>query len=461
MKRLFRYLSAILILSVATTSCVKPDDDTSDNPILGEDQVKWVYSLSTLLGSEIVDKSMPAFDSENNGYYLVEIDATAGSATELNDAYVVALDKTGTLLWQTKIAEAPESDLNESYLAYADGKIVVSTYSRIICLNAQSGAQNWSIDSPRTYWVNSMSVAQGKVFFVESSWPEKLVGFNLEDGSEICSISLNKTGEDIRGEATLISGSKVFVSVSDINNNNGWYSGLYIFDINSLNNVLEPTHAYTTPPDYYPASSCLISSAANTALFLAKYQGSENQPGCYLISVNEGGNENWKAEVPEEVTQLFTDAQGNIYAQGSDYLLKFSPSGAKLYQTSIPFATYFDELEITESNVFYGVAGNPETGEELNLFATFSLSTGAELLRKTEYFPYAQMEGSSLAVNEENNSRLGKNASFASGKKVIDAEGNVISISSNNIYCLKDPNQKLMTGAWAKRNGTLGNTNAW
>ncbi len=460
MNRLFSYLSAILIL-ISISACTKlNDDDVTDNQLLGEDLVKWSYSLSDQLGADIVSTSMPAFDDANNGYYLVEIDATTGS-TEENIAWVVAVDKVGVLLWKSEITDAPESDLNESYLVFADGKIVVSTTTQVVCLNAQTGVPIWSVDSNRTYWVNSMSVAQGKIFYIESSWPEKLVGLNLSDGSQICSISLNKPGEDIRGEVTLITGSKLVVSVSDINNNGEWYTGLNLFDINSLTNESTPAFTYFTATDYYPVSSCLISSDANAIMFLAQYQGMENMPDRYLISVSETGVENWKTEVPDDIQQLFTDAQGNIYAFGNDNLLKITSSGQIAYQNNIPFGTYFNEFQIAESNVFYGNVGNPQTGDESNFFATFSITSGTEILRNGEYFPYAQMEGSSIAVNEENERRSGENYLFRSGKKVIDAEGNIISISSKNIYCLQGPNHKLMPGAWAKRNGNMENTNSW
>ncbi len=460
MNRLFSYVSAILIL-ISISSCTKlNDDDVTDNPLLGEDVVKWSYSLSDLLGAEIVEVGLPAFDDVNNGYYLVEIDATTGS-TEENKAWVVAVDKVGVLLWKSEITDAPESDLNDSYLAYTDGKIVVSTTTKVVCLNAQTGVPIWSVDSNRIYWVNSMSVTQGKIFYIESTLPMKLVGLNLSDGSQICAISLNKTGEDIRGNLTLITGSKLVVSVSDINNNGEWYTGLNIFDINSLTNESIPSHSFTTATDYYPVSSCLLSSDANAVLFLAQYHGSENIPDRYLISVSETGVENWKTEVPEDIQQLFTDAQGNIYAFGNDNLLKITSSGQIAYQNNILFGTYFNEFQIAESNVFYGNVGDCQTDYESDCFATFSLTSGTEILRNGEYFPYAQMEGSSIAVNEENDRRSSENCLFRSGKKVIDAEGNILSISSKNIYCLLGPNHKLMPGAWAKRNGNIGNTNSW
>lgn len=459
MSRYFSYFSIFFLLFVAT-SCVKTDDDTN-NPVIGEDQVKWTFSLTnSLQDKEIIEVALPAFDEANNGYYLVEIDNTgSGSTNNENDVYVIALDEAGTFKWQIQATDTPEDFLNDNFIACSEGKVIVFMTDKLLCLDAQTGSTLWSNAMYRTYWVNSMSIADGKIFYVDGAdITEKIVGVNLSDGSEFCRLSINKPGEDIRGEVTMVSDGKLFVLTVDINNNNQWLSQLVIYDIATL--PLGQPVAYTTPLDYAPANSALAASSAGSVLFYMKNAGMVAPLNRYLVSVNRSGIENWRAEVPNEVKDIYTDAADNIYCVGPYDFLKFSATGTRLYETSIPFATYFDELEMLESNTFYGVAGNPDTGEELGLFTIFDMSTCNEQLRYGEYFPYAQVEGSSSQVYDENNRRLGENAAFSTGKKVVDRKGNVISIGLGIVYCLKNMNHKLMPNAWSKRFGDYGNTNS-
>ncbi len=456
----FRILSIIVFLFVAT-SCVKTDDNNPDNPIFGEDQILWTFSLTESIGDqEMKDIALPAFDEANNGYYLVSIDNTgSGSTNNQKDVWVIALDEAGNFIWKIKATDTPESFANKSFISYSDGKVIVFMTDKLLCVDAQSGNALWSNAIYRTYWVNSMSVANGKIFYIDGlDITEKIVGVNMSDGSEFCRLPINVPGEDIRGELTMVSGGKLFVLTNDINNNNQWLSQLLIYNITDLPGG-QPL-AYTTPSDYAPANSALVATSTGSALFFMKNVGTTSPSNKFLVSVNDQGIENWKTEVPYEVQDIFIDAAENIYCVGPYDFLKYSATGAKIFETEIPFATYFDEFEILESNVVYGVAGNPETGEEDNIFTVFDLPTCTEQLRYGEYYPYAPIEGSSAQAEEENNHRLGENASFATGKKVADRQGRLISVGNGTIYCVKNFTNKLMPNAWGKRFGDLANTNS-
>jgi len=191
-----------------------------------------------------------------------------------------------------------------------------------------------------------------------------------------------------------------------------------------------------------------------------KNEGAVDPTDRYLVSVNSQGIENWRAEVPSDVSDIYIDAAENIYCIGPNEFLRFSATGVKIFEAEIPFATYLNEFELLESNLFYGVTGNPDTGEEDNIFTVFDLTTFSEQLRYGEYYPYVQIEGSSSQVYEENYRRLGENAAFSSGKKVVDRTGKLISVSKETIYCVSTFENKLMPNAWSKRFGDYGNTNS-
>lgn len=460
MNRIFRLFSVMAIISVAF-SCVKTDDNDPVNPPVGVDQVLWKYSLSDSIGLNYIKSvALPAFDELNNGYYLLNVESETSSNNEI-DVYVVALDASGTLKWFKKATQTPVDLAYESFIACSDGKIIVFMTESILCLDAQSGNTIWENLMYRTYWVNSMSVSDGRIFYIDGvDITEKIVGLNLNDGSEFCRLQINVPGEDIRGELTMIADDNLYVLTNDINNNNQWLSQLLIYNIPLIPSGTAV--AYTTPLDFYPVTSVMAASSTGSALFFMKNEGNPDPVERYLVSVNNQGIEEWKAEVPADVSELYLDASNNIYCTGSYHFLKFSSTGAKILETEIPFATYVDEFELLESNSFYGVAGNPETGEEDNIFTVFDLPTFSEQLRYGEYYPYAQIDGSSSQIIEENYRRLGQNADFAGGKKVADRSGKLISVSAAGgaIYCVKTFDNKLMPNAWSKRFGDYGNTNS-
>lgn len=458
MNRIFRFFSVIAIVFVAF-SCVKTDDNDPINPPAGEDQVLWKFSLSDSIGLENVKSvALPAYDEANNGYYLLNVENPSSSYNEI-DVYVVALDASGTLKWHVKATDLPIDPSNESFIASTEGKIIVFMTEKLLCLDAESGNTAWSNDMYRTYWVNSMSVADGKIFYIDGTdITEKIVGINLTDGSEFCRLAINVPGEDIRGELTMIAGGKLHVLTNDINNNNQWLSQLVIYDISLLPS--DSPVAYTTPLNFYPVTSVMAATSSGSALFFMKNEGNSDPVERYLVSVNSQGTENWRAEVPSDVSDIYIDAAENIYCIGPNEFLRFSATGAKIFEAEIPFATYLNEFELLESSLFYGVTGNPETGEEDNIFTVFDLPTFSEQLRYGEYYPYAQIEGSSAQIYEENYRRLGENAAFSSGKKVVDRTGKLISVSHESIYCVNTFENKLMPNAWSKRFGDYGNTNS-
>jgi hypothetical protein len=431
-------------------SC-KPKDPSN---LVGEDHVKWTFSLEQTLGKEIVETAVPAFDENNKGYFIVETENG-----NLHDLWVLAIRPDSSLHWKVKVSDSDDPS-NYNYISYSDGKILVNMTNKLIRLDTLSGNQIWSKNIFREYWVNTLSVSDGKVFYIESTSPDKLVGLNLDNGSEICNIELKYgTSNDVRGQNTVIKNGKLYVTTNDIDNTNTWETKVLIYDINTINSSSLPDSKYDLPEDYFHKNDPAISSAGNLLFFM---KDDYNSPYTkYLVSVSTSGTENWKKEVPDEALNIYIDNLDNVYCvTNSISLIKFNSSGTKQYQTDYPYTTNFN-LQLLNNNTFYGNTGNAETGEDLNIFTVFSLSNGNEVSNFGTEFPYLLIEGIGFDIEEANQKLIEENTNFAQSLvKTVDIEGNIISISKNKIYCVEDLDIKLQTNSWSKDYGDIGNTNS-
>ncbi|NJO69279.1 MAG: PQQ-binding-like beta-propeller repeat protein [Bacteroidetes bacterium] len=445
------------VILLAMNSCNKDESDNIDKN--AHSAVQWTYSLSSSLGTEVVDAALPAFDEKNTGYYLVETDNTGlGDINNRHDVWIFSLRSDSSLHWKVKVNDATTDALDENFVAYANGKVIAFLKEKLVCLDTLNGNIAWSKTINREYFRNSLSIANGKLFYIDqSNSQDKLKGYSLETGSELCSITVNSgTGEYVRWDYTAIAGTKLFVVTSDINNAGMWLSKILIYNISDISNTSVPAF-YLLPKDLYPKNTIITTSTGN-ALFYAKYDMTSPYKK-YLVMVNGSGNEVFKKEVPSDAQYIYTDAQDNIYCRTTSdtKIIRFSSNGDKLGEASFPYYDTFGVFEILENNTFYGNAEDAETG--LSVVAVYDLISGAEKSRRTVDFPYALLDGNSIEVTKENNRREEENSSFSNSLvRCVDRSGNIISISGKKIYCVKDAERKLLKGAWGKDFANYGNT---
>lgn len=458
MKHFLAALSCISMLFLY--SCVEKTENPGQT---GVDYVKWTYNLNSIDNKEIVKAAIPAFDEENNGYYLIETDNTSNSdINNRNDVWLLSLRSDSTLHWKVKVSATTIDALDNNYVAYAEGKVLVFLKTSLVCVDTTSGSTLWNKTIVREYWKNSLSVSNGKLFYIDQTASvEKVKGFNLSNGAEICSLSINSgTSENVRGNHTIVAGNNLFVSASDINNSGQWLTKIFIYNITNISNSSTPV-TYTLPTGHYPKNTLAATSASNL-LFFMKNEGNTAPYNKYLISVSPTGTENWKVIVPDEASTIYVDAQDNIYCYTTDdNLLKYSNTGVLQKETDYSYPTVISNFEILENNTFFGKTGNENTGEEWDLFTVFNLSDGSIKSTKNQDYPYTFLEGNDIETSNKNELRAEDNASFVgSYQKTVDRNGNLIAVSRHKIYCINDFNLRLQEGAWAKEYANYGNTNS-
>lgn len=447
------------VFFLALNSCNKEESENIDKN--ANSAVQWTYSLVSSLGTEVVDAAIPAFDEKNTGYYLVETDNTgSGDINNRHDVWILALRSDSSLQWKVKVSDATTDALDENIVAYANGKVIAFLKEKIVCLDTLNGNKVWSKPINREYFRNSLSIANGKLFYIDQSDSRnKLKGYSLENGSEFCSLPVNNVNnEDVRGLYSAIAGTKLYVVTSDINNSGQWLTKILIYNISDINNSSVPT-SYLLPQNLYPKNTIITTSTGN-AVFYAKYDMTSPYKK-YLVMVNASGNEVFKKEVPSDATYLYTDASDNIYCiTTSDLkLIRFNNAGDKLGEASFSYYDTFGVFEILENNTFYGNVEDSETGASVTV--VYDLISGTEKSRRPADFPYAMVEGNSIEITRENNRREEENSSYSSGFiRCVDRSGNTVSITGKKIYCVKDTEKKLQSGAWAKDFGNYGNTNS-
>jgi len=447
------------VVIIAAGSCIKDDKEEIDPQ--EKSQVKWTYSLSNALGKDVLSTAIPAFDEKNTGYYLVETDNTgANDINNRRDVWICSVRGDSSLHWKVKVSESSTDALDANFVVYSEGKVLAFLKEKLVCLDSLNGKVAWNKTINREYWRNSLSVANGKLFYIDQAETrDKLKGISLANGSELCSLGLNSgTNEDVRGDYTAISGNNLFVVASDIINSGQWLSKILIYNISSISNATVPA-SYLLPQNLYPKST-IVANSKGDALFYAKYD--MNSPyQKYLVSINSSGVENFKTEVPSDANSIYIDAQDNIYCTTTSNLklLQFNSSGNILKETSYVYFDTFGEFEILENNTFYGNAEDTETG--MSVMTTFNLLTGSEVSRQDVNFPYALLGGTSIEILKENQRREEENSNFSGGfVQCVDRTGNLISISREKIYCVKDLDKKLLQGAWSKDFANYGNTNS-
>lgn len=454
-----RNIITTAIFTLVLFSCIKEENTEPDKQ--GKDQVKWTFSLYHELGNEVLTSAIPAFDEKNKGYYLVNTDNTgANDINNRHDVWLLAIREDSILNWKVKVSDSPVDAQDVNYVSYISGKVLVFLTNKLVCLDTLNGNTVWSKDIHRVYWQNSLSVSKGKIFYIDQSdTRDKLKGLNLADGSEICSIGLNSsTNEDVRGELTVIAGDKLYVSTSDINNSGQWLTKIFIYDIANISNSSAPL-TYTLPSDYFPKNTMAVNSSGDLLFFMKNDISSPYKK--YLVSISQTGTENWKAEVPDDAKYIYIDNQNLIHCRTTSTIkiIRYSNTGNKLNENSFQYYNTFPTFEILEDNTVYGNVEDSETG--LSTFATFDLNSGNEKANRSINFPYSMLEGSSIAIQQENQEREADNAEFTDAfVKSVDRKGNLIAISRYKIYCIKDLDQKLLPDSWPKDFSNYGNTNS-
>jgi len=446
-------------LTLGVVSCTSTDDSDEVPITPTSNDIKWVTNISTgLNGSDVLKASTPVFDASNTGYYLLQIDATGSNdINNMHDVYVTAIGTDSVQKWVSKITNSTISFLDDNFLAYSDGKIVVLLQNEMICLNAAGGQELWRKNIHREYTKNEMAISNQKVLYVDSE--KHLVCFNLTDGTELARIPLdNITTADIRASRVVVCGNLAYVTASDISNNTTWYSKMDIFKIDQLTSLSAPLHTYTFPYHFDPKRDLAVNSKGQA---LAIVKNVYDSPYDYkLICIDSTGTEVFSTLIPDDCTQVLVDAQDNAYVQSDDQIQKISSTGVVLSTHSFTSPDFFSQMQLLNNQTFYAFVGDNSVSENVRP-GIYSMGTLVEQSRKGEWYPYTQVSGSSIDISNQNDQRAEYNTEFNSAlEHTVDAEGNLIGVTKNKIYCLKNYNQTLQNNAWSTDFGNLQGTQA-